>query len=312
VHHWKRLVAVYFYVLFPTLKSSVFRLNHARAKIWQLHTPRVAQVPESFPESFLHCILLHFIFINIVSSRLQSNMGEGKAFDEATSADTAENSYSESSAARPPPSAPPLEEDTNLPVATPVNECPSGTSGGDVGGAQETSTASMSTPEETQKNAAGIAAAVLGFFFGGPFLSLIFGGGTYYAATHRPVGDVAGDAARSLGDIALVVRDRAIKYDEKHDIVNKGKNAAGSLWQKTKAKGEELDAKHDIVSKGKSLVERVFAKAVELNNEHRILERTRLLVGNLLTMIGNKLSGGTDAQQQQGDQQQRQTAGGSS
>ena len=146
----------------------------------------------------------------------------------------------------------------------------------------------------------------MGFFLGGPLLSILFGGGTYYAATHRPEGDAAGDAARSLGDVALVVRDRASELNDKHDLVNRGKNAAGSLWQKSKAKGEELDAKHDIVNKGRNLMERIMAKAIELNNEHRIVERGRLLLGNILTAIANKLSDGTgDAQQQQ---QQRQAA----
>merc|ERR1712170_176105 len=113
-------------------------------------------------------------------------------------------------------------------------------------------------------------------------------------------GDAAGDAARSLGDVALVVRNRASELNDKHELVNKGKKAAGSLWQKSKAKGEEFDAKHDIVNKGKNFMERVVAKAIELNNEHRIVERAKLLLGNILTAIANKLSDGTgDAQQQQ-------------
>ena len=109
------------------------------------------------------------------------------------------------------------------------------------------------------------------------------------------------------GDVALVVRDRASELNDKHDLVNKGKSAAGSLWQESKAKGEELDAKHDIVNKGKNVMERIMAKAIELNNEHRIVERARLLLGNILTAIANKLSDGTDAQQQQ-----RQAASGAS
>ena len=242
-------------------------------------------------------------------------MGEGKAFDEPMSADDKKNSASSlsmSGSEAPQPSAPPLEEDANLPVATPVNSAPGG-GGGTNNTAQDT--ASTSTPEETQKKAAGIAAAVVGFFLGGPLISLLLGGGTYYAATHRPEGDAAGDAARSLGDVALVVRDRASELNDKHDLVNRSKNAAGALWQKSKAKGEELDAKHDIVNKGKGLMDRVVAKAIELNNEHRIVERTRLLLGNILTMIANKLSDGTDgAQQQQGDQREAAaaTAGNSS
>ena len=236
-----------------------------------------------------------------------SIMGEGKAFDEAiNAADAKKNSSFGSNGSEVPPSAPPLEEDANLPVATPLNAFPGG--GGGNSTTQDTTTpTSTSTPEGTQKKAAGIAAAVVGFFLGGPFLSILLGGGTYYAATHRPEGDAAGDAARSLGDVALVVRDRANELNDKHDLVNKGKNAAGSLWQKSKAKGEELDAKHDIVNKGKNLMERVLAKAIELNNEHRILERTKLLLGNILTAIANKLSDGTDA-----PQQQRQAASGGS
>lgn len=238
-------------------------------------------------------------------------MGEGKAFDEAISSGDAKKNSSSSlgsstgSEAVPQPSAPPLEEDARLPVATPVNASPGG--GGGNNTTQDTASASASapTPEDTQKKAAGIAAAVVGFFLGGPLLSILFGGGTYYAATHRPEGDAAGDAARSLGDVALVVRDRASELNDKHDLVNRGKNAAGSLWQKSKAKGEELDAKHDIVNRGKNLMERIMAKAIELNNEHRIMERGRLLLGNILTAIANKLSDGTDAQQQQ---QQRQAA----
>jgi len=228
-------------------------------------------------------------------------MGEGKAFDETIGLDT-------NSGEAPQPSAPPIEQDVNLPVATPVNERAAG--GGD--GSTDAQDTSTSTPEETQKNAAGIAAAVVGFFLGGPFLSLIFGGGTYYAATQRPEGDAAGDAARSLGDVALVVRDRAGKLNEKHNIVDRTKAAAGSLWQKSKAKGEELDAKHGIVDKSKSVLEKVVAKAVELNKEHRILERTRLLLGNLLTFLANKLSDGSDTQGEQQQQQQRQSSGGSS
>ena len=241
-------------------------------------------------------------------------MGEGKAFDEAISGsagDAKKNSSPGSNGSEvPQPSAPPLEDDANLPVATPVNASPGG--GGSNNTAQDTTSASASsepTPQDTQKKAAGIAAAVVGFFLGGPLLSILFGGGTYYAATNRPEGDAAGDAARSLGDVALVVRDRASELNDKHDLVNKGKKAAGSLWQKSKAKGEELDAKHDIVNKGKNFMERVVAKAIQLNNEHRIVERAKLLLGNILTAIANKLSDGTgDAQQQQ----QRQAASGGS
>jgi len=230
-------------------------------------------------------------------------MAEGNAFDEMTGSDR----NSASSAARPEPSAPLLEEGENLPVATPVSGDPDGGDGSSLSNAPTDT--SVSTPEETQQKAAGIAAAVVGFFLGGPFLSLIFGGGTYYAATQRPEGDTAGDAARSLGDVALVVRDRASELDEKHNITDRTKAAAGSLWQKSKAKGEELDAKHGIVDKSNNVMETVVAKAVAFNNEHRVLERARLLLGNLLTFLGNKLSSGSEAQ---AEQQQLQPTGGPS
>mmetsp|Transcript_6792 Transcript_6792/g.14827 ORF Transcript_6792/g.14827 Transcript_6792/m.14827 type:complete len:246 (+) Transcript_6792:120-857(+) len=216
-----------------------------------------------------------------------------------------------STKAPPQPSAPPLDNttDENLPVATPVADAPAGgprsTSGGTNSLSDPTASSEETTadPEVLRQKASGIAAAVVGFFLGGPFLSLLFGGGAYYAATQRPSGDAAGDAARSLGDVALVVRDKAVEIDEKHDIVDKTKNAAGSLWQKSKAKGEELNEKHDIIGKSRSVLERMYMKAVDLNNEYHIIERARQVLGNILETIANKLNDVGE----NGDQEQRTT-----
>lgn len=220
----------------------------------------------------------------------------------------------DASAAPPQPSAPPAEESSNLPVATPVESESSSqsTSRGITppdgpnapstsGSATAESAATVPVTEETRQKASGIAAAVLGFFLGGPLLSLILGGGTYYAATQRPTGDTAGDAARSLGDVGLAVRDQAVEFDEKHNVVEKSKKAASSFWKKSRAKGEELNERHDVVAKGKVFLGKVWTMLVEFDREHRVLERTRLLVTKALTSVLNKLNEGSEQQQQSGD-----------
>lgn len=96
--------------------------------------------------------------------------------------------------------------------------------------------------------AAAIAGGVAGLALAGPVIGIVSAvGAGALAATQN---NKAGDVARASGDVVLAAGQRAKKFDQKHHVVDKTKNAAGGLFQKAK----QFENKHRLGEKtGKGL-----------------------------------------------------------
>lgn len=70
-------------------------------------------------------------------------------------------------------------------------------------------------------SAAGIGTGVVSLFLCGPFFAVLLGFGAYYAAKENK--DGLGDVARSMGDLSLSVKDKAVEIDRKHRLVDRVK-----------------------------------------------------------------------------------------
>lgn len=141
--------------------------------------------------------------------------------------------------------------------------------------------------EHNRMVSAGVASGVMGLLMGGPFFGILLGFGTAYAFDKD---GAAGDAARAVGDVALVAKEKAVEVDAKHNIVEKTKIAANNVWERCK----EVDRKHNVLEKTKGFVVFSWTKMLEINREHRVLERAVEGIGRamayLLTQISNKLN----------------------
>ena len=151
----------------------------------------------------------------------------------------------------------------------------------------------VETPNESENLehdrmvSAGVASGVLGLLLGGPFLGLLLGFGTAYAIDKD---GAAGDAARAVGDVALLAKHKAIEVDAKHNLVEKSKTVANDAWKGCK----EVDRTHNVLEKIKGFVVFTWGKMLEINREHRVLERAVEGIGKamayLLTQISNKMN----------------------
>ena len=109
------------------------------------------------------------------------------------------------------------------------------------------SSASKATPSDKLIGAAAIAGGVAGLVIAGPVIGVIGAAGAAALATQD---NKAGEVARASGDVVIAAGEKAKQIDEKHDVVNKTKKAAGGFVQKTK----EFEQKHHLGEKaGKSM-----------------------------------------------------------
>ncbi len=103
----------------------------------------------------------------------------------------------------------------------------------------------------------GVAGAVVGLLLGGPIVAAIAGFGSAYAV--RKDG-ATGDVARALGEVALSVQSTGQEWEEKHHVLGNTKRAI-----------DEADS--DLAIKFKALIETSWKAAVELNQQHDLLQR---------------------------------------
>ena len=82
--------------------------------------------------------------------------------------------------------------------------------------------------------AAGTAGCIFGCLIGGVVCALMAGLGSAYAAKHKG-GTCVGDTARAMGDVALIVQQKAIELDRKHDVVKTTQTAAKSTLATAKS-----------------------------------------------------------------------------
>jgi hypothetical protein len=151
-----------------------------------------------------------------------------------------------------------------------------------VGESNETTTNNTPT-EHDRMVGAGVASGVIGMLVGGPFLGLLLGFGAAYAST-KTDGPV-GDAARAVGDVALVAKAKAQEVDAKHNLVTKTKVAANEAWERAK----QVDRKHNVLAKSKEFVVFSWQKMLEINREHRVLERSVEALGRALAYLVSQL-----------------------
>lgn len=197
------------------------------------------------------------------------------------------------------PPAPPLDpENDDVPdaAAAPIPP-PSGGADATTSSPPEGSSGSNRDigPHQTLYSASGVAGGILGLLLGGPVLALLFVGGVAYCTT-RPEGDAAGDAARSLGDLALEARARAAVLDCEHDFSGKVKKGAGNAW----ARAQQLESSHDIIGRCRSAIESTWRKAVQVNMEHHIVERTMAMAKGIWNAIISSLNESDGSSPQRG------------
>mmetsp|Transcript_16804 Transcript_16804/g.47957 ORF Transcript_16804/g.47957 Transcript_16804/m.47957 type:complete len:146 (-) Transcript_16804:59-496(-) len=108
----------------------------------------------------------------------------------------------------------------------------------------------------------------------------------YFSANHlADQSDETGAQARNLGLYGA----RAIRFvrnvDSEHDVTGKVKDAAGSVWQRSK----QLNEEHDITGKAKDVVLASVAKASELNERYHVTDRAAAAVSTGLSRLAQTL-----------------------
>lgn len=141
---------------------------------------------------------------------------------------------------------------------------------------------------------AGVLGGAVGLLVGGPFFGLLLGFGTAYATNKD---GAAGDAARAVGDVALVAKTKAREVDNKHQLVEKSKVVANQAWERAK----ELDRQHHVLEKAKDFVQFTWRKMLEINREHRVLERAAEGIGRMMAFALNKISERVNPRDENGD-----------
>mmetsp|Transcript_11828 Transcript_11828/g.18648 ORF Transcript_11828/g.18648 Transcript_11828/m.18648 type:complete len:217 (+) Transcript_11828:231-881(+) len=132
--------------------------------------------------------------------------------------------------------------------------------------------------------ASGVAGAVLGFMFGGPILATLFGFGSAYATQK---GGATGDAARALGDVAIVAKVKAEELDKKHNVVEKSKKVAAKAWEQAK----EYDRKHNVLDQAVEFAKFSWKSLTKFAQDHRLLERGVSGVGRSFEYVADRVTG---------------------
>jgi len=123
---------------------------------------------------------------------------------------------------------------------------------------------SSSQPNIPKAAAAG--GAVMGLFLGGPLLSFVLGvGGLHYSKQDGAVGD----CARALGEVALVAKEKFQQVNDRHHLVDKGKETASRTWDRM----QQADREHKIQEKVGYLVSHCYAVTLDFIYRHNLIER---------------------------------------
>merc|ERR1712157_72285 len=95
----------------------------------------------------------------------------------------------------------------------------------------------------------------------------------------------AGDAARSLGDVALSAKDKATELDVKYRISDRTKNVTDNAWESVR----KFEGDNGPIHKGKSAVVKGWENTVEYTRRNRLIERGVDGVGNAFDWTTDKL-----------------------
>lgn len=145
---------------------------------------------------------------------------------------------------------------------------------------------------ERVKVGAGFASGAFGLLAGGPVLAILLGLGTAYAADQP---GAAGDAARTVGEVAIVAQNKFKKLDEQHKFVEKGQLMAAKAVHKL----QEADREHRLVDRFKDFATRSFHSISLYVKEHRLIERGTQAIGTTAYWAANKIADKIQSHQQQ-------------
>lgn len=152
----------------------------------------------------------------------------------------------------------------------------------------EPSEVTNTTPSEPQKArvaASLTAGCILGCLIGGPVCAILGGFGTAYAAKNKE--GAMGDCARSIGDVALTTKSKALEMEEKHKIIQNTKQVTANVWENAK----EMERQHHVCEKAKDAIMYSTKTAVDFTVKHRLIERGAKGLGSGLEYVGEQLSG---------------------
>ncbi|KAG7363275.1 hypothetical protein IV203_026635 [Nitzschia inconspicua] len=126
---------------------------------------------------------------------------------------------------------------------------------------------------DNQVFGAGAAGAVLGLLMGGPFLCIILGLGSFVCSQQE---GAVGDIARAMGDVALLTQSKFQELNEKHHLVDKGKEAAGKVLVHIKAANERHRQRRyrrgfEKKVKFRKLVAWCWKSLLDFERKHKIL-----------------------------------------
>jgi len=144
-------------------------------------------------------------------------------------------------------------------------------------------TPSASDSKKDTMIASGVTGAVLGFFFGGPIGSALFGFTAAYVAQKS---GAPGDAARALGDVGLHVRAKALEVDEKHKIVDTTTKTATEIWEKAK----KFDGETQVLETSRGFVVDSWMSFVKFVKDRQLLEKGVDTAGKGYEFVADKVS----------------------
>jgi hypothetical protein len=114
--------------------------------------------------------------------------------------------------------------------------------------------------------AAATGGAVVGMLLGGPFLSLFLGVGSHHYSKQE---GAMGDCARALGEVAIVAKEKFQQVDDRHHLLDKGKEAASRTWDRV----QQADREHKLQEKMGYFVSHCYAVTLDFIYRHNLIER---------------------------------------
>lgn len=132
--------------------------------------------------------------------------------------------------------------------------------------------------ERSVRKAAAAGGAVVGLFMGGPVVSLILGVGAHHYSKKE---GATGDCARAVGEIALVTRDKFRQVNDRHHLVDKGKEAAVRTLNRMNREERKRKRRERLGY----FVSHCYALTLDFVYRHRLIERGSEQVKKLLNML---------------------------
>lgn len=118
----------------------------------------------------------------------------------------------------------------------------------------------------SQTWSAGVAGGVVGTLIGGPILGIVTGSAAAYYSQRE---GAAGDISRAVGEIGRATGQKAKELNDKHQLVDKSKEAAGQAWKKV----QEMNEQHHIDKKAKAAASEAWENLKEFDREHGVLQK---------------------------------------